>query len=92
MDEIIDIGKTVICDLCNTDYTNSDEPGGMKVGCLSYCPKCEAKYGHRFRNLVRMGRIPWPEVKFFPLNQSFKQTVLELRNGDNTIRITSFDN
>lgn len=33
-------GDTVLCDLCNEDYTNSDEKGGFLFSGKAVCPKC----------------------------------------------------
>ena len=37
---IIDIGETVLCDLCNGDYTGSDAEGGLLIGSHAVCPEC----------------------------------------------------
>ena len=37
----IDIGDTVVCDLCNRDYTESKDRGGLIIGGYAVCPKCE---------------------------------------------------
>ena len=37
---IIDIGETVLCDLCNADYTDSEAEGGILVGTYAICPTC----------------------------------------------------
>jgi len=34
------LGDTILCDLCNADYTDSDETGGMLFGSYGVCPKC----------------------------------------------------
>ncbi len=36
----IDIGNGVVCDLCNADFTNSNESGGVLFGSYAVCPKC----------------------------------------------------
>lgn len=40
IDYIIDIGDEVICDLCNSDYTESEQEGGLLVGSWAVCPEC----------------------------------------------------
>jgi ssDNA-binding Zn-finger/Zn-ribbon topoisomerase 1 len=84
-EEIIDIGQTVLCDICNADYTESDERGGILFGSKAVCPKCEPKmlqsiefYGEQMH---LNGRCPD--------DTSFRDWVLQLRGGDNTIRIIS---
>lgn len=37
------VGDTVLCDLCNEDYTSSKESGGFLFGTYAYCPKCAIK-------------------------------------------------
>lgn len=36
----IDPGKTVLCDLCNKDYTHSEEKGGLLFLSNAVCPDC----------------------------------------------------
>ena len=38
--ERVPIGREVVCDICNKDYTESDEKGGFIFGTYAYCPKC----------------------------------------------------
>lgn len=77
-DFVIDIGDTVVCDWCNADYTDSPESGGVLVGSYAVCPQCE-------------GRVAPDEVDVrCPTGVPFRDWVLDLRGGDNTIRITSF--
>jgi hypothetical protein len=35
-----DPGETVLCDLCNEDYTASDEVGGFLFSSKAVCPIC----------------------------------------------------
>ena len=37
---IIDIGEMVLCDLCNADYTDSEDEGGILMGTYAICPTC----------------------------------------------------
>lgn len=57
----------VLCDFCGTDYTDSDEQGGLLFGSYATCPKCvpkvlrdSARYGERGRI-----RASCPEGKSF---------------------------
>lgn len=36
----VDIGGIVVCDICNTDYTDSRESGGMIFCSSGVCPRC----------------------------------------------------
>ena len=40
----IDPGDTVLCDLCNMDYTNRDETGGFLFSGKAVCPKCSPAF------------------------------------------------
>jgi hypothetical protein len=73
----IDIGDTVVCDYCNTDYSDSDEQGGILLGSSAICPTCVTKF-----SITDMDAECPPGV-------SFKDWVLWLRNGDNTIRMSN---
>jgi len=79
MEEVIDIGDMVLCDLCNADYTDSDKQGGVLIGSYAVCPECEKE---KFQGEKADEKCP-PDT-------SFKEWVLGLRGGNNTIRITSW--
>lgn len=81
LESVQDIGETVICDICNTDHTESDECGGLIIGSYAYCPKCTKEHYHTFseRDLERAVCAP----AWVP----FRQLVLSARGGDNTIKI-----
>lgn len=36
----MDVGSAVLCDLCNADYTESPDEGGVLCGSYACCPKC----------------------------------------------------
>jgi len=36
----IDIGRIVVCDSCNEDYTDSPRQGGFIFGSRAICPQC----------------------------------------------------
>ena len=80
---IIDIGETVLGDLCNADYTDSEAEGGVLMGTYSICPTCAPEI---IRDAERFGE---PFVRC-PAQTRFKDWVLQLRNGMNTIEITIF--
>ncbi|MEK7561044.1 MAG: hypothetical protein AAB539_03760 [Patescibacteria group bacterium] len=81
-DTIIDIGDTVVCDFCNLDYTDSDESGGVLIGSFAVCPRCAPD---AIRNAEKYHE---PVDAVCPPHKSFKQWVLDMRGGDNTIRIS----
>lgn len=83
MEEVIDIGDAVVCDFCNADYTDSEESGGVLIGSFAVCPRCAPD---ALRSADKHGE---PVDAVCPPDKSFKEWVLELRGGDNTIRITT---
>lgn len=86
MIDIMDIGEEVVCDICNECYTDSDEVGGVMIGSYAYCPKCEAEgiaNCKKFHEEQYIGKHAKP-------NETFKEFVLRVRNGDNTIKFYSF--
>lgn len=82
MKQIIDIGDSVICDSCNDDYTNSTECGGILLGSWAYCPKCTAKLTSSEREQAELCCPAW---------MPFKDWVLQLRGGNNTIQVLTGD-
>lgn len=80
---ILDIGDTVVCDLCNADYTNSDESGGALIGSYAACPECAADV---IRRSEECGAL---DYSVCPKEMSFKEWVMRIRGGDNTIRIST---
>lgn len=81
--KVFDIGDTVVCDLCNEDYTDSDAEGGITMGSYAICPECAPRI---IRNAEETGEL----VVHCPAGILFKDWVLELRDGRNTIEITTF--
>ena len=78
---IIDIGEMVLCDLCNADYTDSEAEGGILMGTYSICPTCAP-------GVIRERSAP-ASPSCCPAQTRFKDWVLQLRGGRNTIEITS---
>lgn len=72
---IVDIGNRVVCDLCNADYTNSDESGGFIFQSKAVCPECETPFletiiGYQETNFIRSR---------CPRGVSFKDYILNMR-------------
>lgn len=81
---IQDIGENVCCDMCNEDYTNSDESGGFMFSGYAYCPKCAVERLPRIKGYGEEHFI----TDWCPKDKSFKDWILEdIRKGDNTIKI-----
>lgn len=84
---VADMGDTVLCDICNEDYTESDEPGlgaFLFVG-KAVCPHCAGRVMTTIRQYGEQKMIS----EVCPPGITFKQWVLDLRGGDNTINILS---
>jgi len=79
----IDVGNIVVCDVCDGDYTDSEECGGVLFGTYSYCPKCERELMPRICGTSEQANI---RGKARP-GESFKNFVMRIRDGNNTIQI-----
>lgn len=84
--EVYDIGDTVLCDLCNKDFTESDRKGGFIFNGKAVCPDCESA---TMKNIRKYSEEKYIECSC-PEGQTFKQFVLDYRDGDNTVKIISF--
>jgi hypothetical protein len=63
----VDIGRIVVCDFCDADYTDSADAGGFIFSSKAVCPKCApatlesaARYGEQ-----RFIRARCPDGKSF---------------------------
>ncbi len=83
--EVIEIGEKIYCDLCNKDFSESDRSGGLLYGSKAVCPDCQGR--------MEEGAKKYNEESYIkarcPENMSFRDFVLKIRNGDNTIKIWS---
>lgn len=81
--QTIEIGDHVVCDLCNADWTGKPDRGGFLFGSKAVGPCCEAS----FRETVRKHDEEWYIKAECPPDMSFAEWCIELRGGNNTIRI-----
>lgn len=85
--QIFDIGNTVLCDMCNGDFTESDAQGGFLFGSYAVCPNCAPR--------VRASAKKYGEEKFITAEaapgETFRDFTLRQRGGDNTVTIRSGD-
>jgi hypothetical protein len=81
---VIDIGETVVCDLCNADYSESDQQGGLLCSSWAICPKCAPDFRETAKKCNEEDTITE-----CPSGLSFRDWVLSLRGGNNTIEISS---
>ncbi len=81
----INAGTSVNCDICNRDYTDSDEKGGFIFSTYAYCPVCAMESLNRIRD--------YGEEKFItdwcPKDKTFREFVIGYRGGDGIIKIIS---
>jgi hypothetical protein len=85
-DIVINIGQHVFCDLCNEDYSNSEEKGGFIFMGKAFCPKCAPEQRKRIREYNESYLIQ----ANCPHDMSFKEFVLRYRKGNNKIILKGF--
>jgi hypothetical protein len=71
----IDPGETVLCDLCNKDYTNSDECGGILFSGKAVCPDC---VGDFMKSIVKYKEERFIKALAKP-NETFRDFVYRIR-------------
>jgi hypothetical protein len=85
--EKIDIGDTVLCDLCNEDFTNSKVCGGYIFETKAVCPNCAERF------MISIKR--YNETRFIksycPDNMPFADFVRHYRGDDHFIEIVTGD-
>ena len=74
----IDPGDVVLCDLCNEDYTNSDEKGGFLFSGKAVCPKCAPKFMKSVK-LYNEERFIVSEARS---NETFRDFVYRIRRRE----------
>lgn len=73
------IGDRVLCDLCDKDFTNSEESGGFQFQSKAICPDCEVDFLDRIRLFNETHLIG----KFCPENMPFADWVRNvIRDGE----------
>jgi predicted amidophosphoribosyltransferase len=51
----VDVGNDVICDICNADYTDSEELGGILIGTYAICPECAKRFKEKPDDMPKSG-------------------------------------
>lgn len=74
----IDFGRAVLCDVCSTDYTDSQETGGFIFGGYAYCPKCQGDAFIKIKNYGEDGKIE----AICPIGVTFADFVREYRGSE----------
>ena len=82
----MDLGDTVLCDLCNKDYTDSDEQGGLIFLSNAVCPTCTPD--------IVANDEQYNETKHIkatcPSGKSFAAFVWDYRGGPAVVEIQDF--
>lgn len=86
-EDVKEIGDSVVCDFCDTDYSKRDDSGGLLFQSKAACPVCAP-------GILKSAK-QYGEERFIrsycPEGTSFREFVLGLRNGNNTVRTITFD-
>lgn len=73
----IDPGNNVLCDLCNTDYTNSNETGGFLFSRKAVCPECAPDFE---KTVIICNEKRFITDRAMP-NETFRDFVYRIRNS-----------
>ena len=71
----IDAGDCVLCDVCNKDYTTSNESGGLIFCSSAVCPECTAQF---LADAAAYGELNFIRAQC-PEGQSFADFVRQYR-------------
>lgn len=82
-----DIGNTVLCDFCDEDYSFSSEKGGIIFQSKGVCPKCCPDF---LVNVRKYGEEEFIRAKPKP-DESFRDFILRIRDGNNKVTITTLE-
>lgn len=81
--ESFDFGNQVVCDICDADFTGSDEVGGILFGGKACCPQCAPR--------IEALAIKYNEQEHIkarcPEGMAFYEWALSLRGGNNEVKI-----
>jgi hypothetical protein len=72
---VIDIGDSVVCDLCSKDFTNRKDCGGFLFLSKGVCPDCAPKFE---ADGIKYGEQEYIRDRAEP-QESFKDFVLRIR-------------
>ena len=84
--EHVPIGRAVICDVCDKDWTDDKTPGGFLFGSYAYCPDCAAAglisiKGFNEERLIQA---------FCPADEAYADFVRRMRGPGAGIKVTVF--
>jgi hypothetical protein len=84
--ETFDIGDTVVCDLCNRDYTDDSSIGGFLFGSKGVCPMCAPVFE---QSVKKYGEEAFIKARAMD-GEPFKDFIIRIRDGNNAVTITTF--
>lgn len=82
--ESYDLGLTVICDMCDDDYTSREDVGGIAFGGRAVCPGCTPRV---LADAARFEETHYIRARAAP-NETFRDFVYRLRGGGGHGRVT----
>src|SRR3990167_6092822 len=83
----VEIGQIVVCDFCDTDFTERDDQGGLLFGGRGVCPECAPRIE---ADAIKFGETRFIKARAKP-GQSFRSFCLELRGGNNTVHFRTIE-
>lgn len=87
--EKIDIGEMVLCDLCNTDFSEGKEAAGERGGFIylskGVCPRCAPDFYKLIKQYDEQEHIK----ALCPTTKTFREFILEKRGGNHYVTITT---
>jgi hypothetical protein len=82
-----DIGNTVICDICDKDYTHSNACGGFLFQSKGVCPDCAPRF---LASVKRYGEMHFIRATAQD-DELFREFILRERGGNNKVTISGGD-
>lgn len=79
----VPLGREVVCDICNADFTESSEVGGFIFGSYGYCPPCARDALPKIQGYGEEDHIR----ARCPEGQSFADFVRDYRGPDAAIHV-----
>lgn len=83
--QTFEIGNHVECDSCGKDFTDSTDSGGFIFCSSAYGPCCSAE---QMKSIESYGEQRYIKA-ICPPDMSFRDFVLQYRDGNNSIKVLS---
>ncbi len=82
-----DVGDSVSCDLCSTEFRGRRDMGGILVQSKAICPFCAPRYEAQ---LKQYGELSLLRARC-PEGMTFHAWVMWLRGGNNKVTVSTLD-